>query len=70
MRHHATRQSTKETPRNSQHEHIQRRALVTAKPLARIRRDVEVRHDVAEEGGEGTAREDEEERVADRGGIE
>lgn len=66
MRCDATDQSPEETARYSQHKHIQRRALRAAKTFARIRRDIEVRHNVAEESAERARSEDEEETVMER----
>lgn len=59
----STAQPPKEARRNRHDQRVQPHALAQPQAVARVRGDVEVGDDVAEEGGEGARREDEEEPI-------
>lgn len=65
-----TSDPSKETPRQCPNKHIQRHTLTRTQFLLRKSRNIEVRHDVAEEIAECAQCEEEEELVFHRGFIE
>lgn len=70
MRKKAATQPPKEAGRHTRNKRIQRLTLARAQRISSKRRDVEVRHYVAEEVEEGGAGEDDEESVFEGGLVE
>ena len=69
MRGVAGKKSAEEGSANTHDEYIQREVLADAQDVLRVGGDVEIRHDVAEEGAEGGAAEDDEQGVLERADV-